>query len=126
MNPSARASLSILIACAACTDVAPSTAGNARPTQSRLPAEWTQIWSDEFDGPAGSAIDASTWTNDLGDGCSVHICGWGNNEREWYSADPANISLNGHGQLMIVGRVAPAGLQCYYGPCRYTSAKITT
>ena len=28
--------------------------------------------------------------------------------------------------LRIVARVAPAGLTCYYGPCRYTSAKITT
>jgi beta-glucanase (GH16 family) len=27
---------------------------------------------------------------------------------------------------MIVARSAPAGLSCYYGPCRYTSAKITT
>ncbi len=84
------------------------------------------MWSDEFDGPAGSAVDATKWTNDLDDGCSQKICGWGNNELEWYSADPTNISLNGQGQLAIIGRPAPAGLKCYYGDCRYTSAKITT
>ena len=27
---------------------------------------------------------------------------------------------------MIVARTAPAGLSCYYGPCRYTSGKVTT
>jgi len=116
----------LIIACAGCTDSAPSTPGSARPTQSPLPTEWTQIWSDEFDGPAGSRVDSSKWVNDLDDGCSVHICGWGNNELEWYSADPSNISLNGQGQLAITGKPAPAGLRCYYGPCRYTSAKITT
>lgn len=116
----------VALAVAACTDSAPSTPANTVSERSTLPTNWTQIWSDEFDGPAGSAIDASKWTPDIGDGCAYHICGWGNNEREYYSADPLNISLNGEGQLVITGRPAPAGLSCYYGPCRYTSAKITT
>lgn len=62
----------------------------------------------------------------MADGCQQGNCGWGNNEKEYYSADADNIALNGQGQLRIVARVAPAGLNCYYGPCRYTSAKITT
>ena len=33
---------------------------------------------------------------------------------------------NGLGQLVITARVADSGLSCYYGACRYTSAKITT
>ena len=127
MNPSARAGLAVLlIACAACTDSAPSTFGSARPTESTLPTEWTQIWSDEFDGPAGSAVDTAKWVNDIGDGCANGNCGWGNHELEYYSSDTSNISLNGHGQLAIVGRPVPPVLKCYYGPCRYTSAKITT
>ncbi|HET9636794.1 MAG TPA: glycoside hydrolase family 16 protein [Gemmatimonadaceae bacterium] len=127
MSPPARIGLAVLlVACAACTDSAPTTAGNARPTESALPTEWTQIWSDEFDGPAGAAVDSSKWTNDLGDGCSNGNCGWGNNELESYSDDRSNISLNGQGQLAIVGKPVPPVLKCYYGPCRYTSAKITT
>jgi beta-glucanase (GH16 family) len=127
MNPSARATLAILVvACAACTDSAPTTAGNARPTESALPTEWAQIWSDEFDGPAGAPVDSTKWINDLGDGCSTGNCGWGNNELEHYSDDRSNISLNGQGQLAIVGKPVPPVLKCYYGPCRYTSAKITT
>jgi len=87
---------------------------------------WTRVWSDEFDGPAGARVDSTKWNYNTQDGCNNGNCGWGNNEKEYYSDAPENIALNGQGQLMIVARVAPAGLSCYYGPCRYTSAKITT
>ena len=125
-TPITRACTSIVLSLlmAACGG-APSTSGTGS-TQSPPPVQWTQIWSDEFDGAAGSPVDASKWTNDIGDGCSQSNCGWGNNEKEYYSADPGSISLNGAGQLVIVGKQAPAGLTCYYGACRYTSAKITT
>jgi len=86
---------------------------------------WVQVWSDEFDGPAGSPVDTTRWNYDIGDGCPG-VCGWGNNEKEYYRSDTASIQQNGQGQLQIVARVAPAGLSCYYGSCRYTSAKITT
>lgn len=89
------------------------------------PPVWVQVWSDEFEGPAGSRVDTTKWGYDIGDGCPG-VCGWGNNEREYYRSDTANIRLNGQGQLEIVARVADAGLSCYYGACRYTSAKITT
>jgi beta-glucanase (GH16 family) len=61
----------------------------------------------------------------LGDGCPG-VCGWGNGEREYYTADTANIQQNGQGQLQIMARLAPPGLACWYGACLYTSAKITT
>lgn len=38
----------------------------------------------------------------------------------------SNVSLDGRGALAIVARIAPSGLACYYGPCRYTSAKVKT
>jgi beta-glucanase (GH16 family) len=87
---------------------------------------WTQVWSDEFDGPAGARADSTKWNYNTQDGCNNGNCGWGNNEKEYYSDAPENIALNGEGQLMIVARIAPPDLSCYYGPCRYTSAKITT
>ena len=87
---------------------------------------WTLVWSDEFDGAAGAAVDPSKWGHDLGDGCSSGNCGWGNNEKEYYTNAPENVSLDGQGHLQIVARPAPAGLACYYGACRYTSGKITT
>ena len=87
---------------------------------------WVQVWSDEFEEAAGAPIDSTKWRADAADGCAAENCGWGNNEKEYYTALPENIALNGQGQLVIVARVAPAGLTCYYGPCRYTSAKVTT
>jgi beta-glucanase (GH16 family) len=114
----------VLGLCLACSG---SDGSPGIPTVTTLPpAQWVQVWSDEFEGAAGIPVDASKWGYDTGDGCSAGICGWGNNEKENYSTDPATISLNGQGQLMIVAQRAPAGLTCYYGPCRYTSAKITT
>jgi beta-glucanase (GH16 family) len=94
--------------------------------QGRAPAGWTLVWQDEFNGAAGSDVDARYWTHDVGDGCSIGNCGWGNNEKEYYTAGTPNASLNGRGQLELIARLAPAGLKCYYGPCRYTSAKLHT
>ena len=88
--------------------------------------EWTLVWGDEFNGAAGAAVSNTFWTHDTGDGCSAGICGWGNNEKQFYTNAPANVALNGQGQLAITATVAPSGLSCYYGPCRYTSAKIKT
>jgi beta-glucanase (GH16 family) len=91
-------------------------------------SKWVQVWSDEFDGVAGAPVDTTKWRYDTADGCAGGNCGWGNNEKEYYATAPANIALNGQGQLMIVARTAPSGggLTCYYGACRYTSGKITT
>ena len=112
--------LSVLLGCAAC-------AANT-PTVSTTTGSWIQVWSDEFAGPAGARIDTTKWRFDLGDGCANGNCGWGNKEKEYYRDASENIALNGQGQLQIVARIAPppGGLTCYYGPCRYTSAKITT
>jgi beta-glucanase (GH16 family) len=88
---------------------------------------WIQVWSDEFDGASGARVNEANWNFETTDGCASGNCGWGNNEKEYYTDSPSNIALNGQGQLMIVARTAvAAGLACYYGPCKYTSAKITT
>jgi beta-glucanase (GH16 family) len=105
------------LACAA--DDVPSIAATS-------PTAWVQVWSDEFEGAAGQRIDTTKWSYETQDGCQVGICGWGNNEKEYYTDSTGNIALNGEGQLQIVARAVASGLTCYYGPCKYTSAKITT
>ncbi len=89
------------------------------------PPPWTQVWADEFEGPAGTGVDTNSWRHDIGDGCPG-VCGWGNNEREYYTSAPETIALDGNGMLAIVARVATDSLSCYYGRCLYTSGKITT
>jgi len=71
-------------------------------------AQWTLVWSDEFNGPNGAAPDASKWNYDTGGG------GWGNNELQVYCAPGSNaapcssantnIFQNGAGQLVIRAR----------------------
>jgi beta-glucanase (GH16 family) len=105
----------------------PVTTPDTRVPDTHTPtAGWTLAWSDEFNGKAGDPVDSTIWSYDIGDGCASGICGWGNQERETYTSAAANVSLNGQGQLVIVARPAPGGLSCYYGACRYTSAKIKT
>jgi hypothetical protein len=35
------------------------------------------VWFDEFD---GTALDQTKWNYQIGDGCDINLCGWGNNE----------------------------------------------
>src|SRR6266581_6505143 len=67
-------------------------------SQSAAPkVTWVQVWSDEFDGPAGGRIDTTKWNYQIGDGCDQGNCGWGNQEKEYYSDAAENIPLNGQG-----------------------------
>ena len=75
---------------------------------------WELVWSDEFNGVAGSAPDATKWTYDLGTGEN----GWGNGEFQSYTRDVANVSLDGNGNLMITA-IRNAGPS-------YTSARVKT
>jgi beta-glucanase (GH16 family) len=79
------------------------------------------LWRDEFDGAAGSPPNETFWNFETGDG-------WGDYVRQYYTNDPKNVSLDGQGNLRIVAlEVEPnQNLDCYYGPCLYTSARITT
>jgi beta-glucanase (GH16 family) len=89
------------------------------------PPTWQLVWSDDFDSPVATGVDTTKWRFDRGDGCPG-VCGWGNNEREYYTSDTANIKQNGQGQLEITARVATDSIPCYYGTCHYKSGKITT
>ena len=83
-------------------------------------SRWSLVWSDEFNGADGSAVDASKWTALVGGD------GWGNQEREYYTADLANAAQQG-GSLVITATTAGAAAHmCWYGACQYTSARLQT
>ncbi|MFT4085818.1 MAG: glycoside hydrolase family 16 protein [Gordonia sp. (in: high G+C Gram-positive bacteria)] len=67
--------------------------------------------SDSFTGPAGSSPSSRLWTPRLGGG------GWGNKELQKYTDDPANLALDGHGNLRITAMRTGR---------KYTSARIDT
>lgn len=94
------------------------TSGTLPPPET--PVTWTLAWSDEFDGLAGATIDATKWVPEIGGG------GWGNQEREYYTSRPENLALDGSGHLVITALAEPtnSSYACWYGSCRYTSARI--
>ena len=102
-----------LLALTACLGTSPSSA----PTP-----ESTQMWSDEFDGPAGATFDRTKWVADTGGE------GFGNKERQFYTTRAENVALDGAGHLVITARAepAPSAYKCWYGACRYTSARLKT
>ena len=76
--------------------------------------DWVLVWSDEFE---GEIIDTTKWSFQIGDGCP-DLCGWGNNELEWYQEENASVA---DGYLRIEARqeTAPAGKT-------FTSARMRT
>jgi len=90
------------------------------------PATWKLAWSDEFSSRAGSPPDANTWGREIGDGVAIGNPGWGNDELEYYTDSTENAATDGQGNLAITARAADGAQQCYYGPCKYTSARLLT
>jgi len=93
-------------------------------TDSMTASNWKLIWSDEFDGPAGSSPDPEKWQFNIGGN------GWGNKEWEYYTDKSENGSLDGNGSLVITAREIEdpksSDLTCWYWPCRFTSARMLT
>ena len=91
------------------------------------PSGWELVWSDEFQGVSGTSPDLSHWTHEIGNGFDQAITGWGNGELQYYTASAENSALDGHGNLVITAKQidpATAGLECWYGACEYTSARL--
>ncbi|MBC8005002.1 MAG: glycoside hydrolase family 16 protein, partial [Verrucomicrobia bacterium] len=59
-----------------------------------------------------------SWTHETGDGCP-NICGWGNNELEFYTGRPSNLFFQ-DGKMIIEARAET------FGGRNYTSSKILT
>jgi beta-glucanase (GH16 family) len=75
-------------------------------------------FTEDFNGPAGSAANSSRWNYETGDNVNNH-------EREWYTSGAANGALDGQGHLVITAK-KEGGHTCWYGPCQYTSSRLTT
>jgi beta-glucanase (GH16 family) len=91
-----------------------------------LPAHaqtWNLVWSDEFNGAAGTFPDATKWNYDVGNNG-----GWGNGESQFYCAAGSNAApcsaanpnafMNGGGSLVIRARRDAGGT--------WTSARMLT
>ena len=97
----------------------PAVIGGASVPYATQPG-WTLTWSDEFNQPNGSGVDATKWSFDTGGG------GWGNSELEYYTSGTSNAVV-ANGALVITATTQGAwNYSCWYGPCQYTSARLNT
>ena len=82
------------------------------------PAKWTLTWSDEFNGPNGSAPNSSKWVLETGGN------GWGNQELEYYTRRRKNSFVQ-DGNLVI--KVVAEKYKGHDKITRnYTSARLKT
>ena len=88
------------------------------------PAGWALAWSEEFNEPADTLPNADNWSFEIGDGSRSGMPGWGKSELQYYTDSPANASTDGQGNMVLTVREADGSLDCYYGPCEYTSARL--
>lgn len=103
-------SLGLLVFASACGEDANTTFTPTEP--------YTLEWADEFDGASGSSPDTSNWGFDVGTGPNND--GWGNQQLEFNTDQPTNVSHDGMGNLAIVARNEDFAGQ------NYTSARILT
>lgn len=78
---------------------------------------WKLVWSDEFD--RDGLPDTTKWGYDKGNGCP-NVCGWGNNELEYYAVGRQENSRIENGKLIIEARKEKMGTM------KYTSARMVT
>lgn len=113
---------SALLTCSSAVAATPPTfrpAGPGPAADARI-AGRTLIWSDEFNGPAGTRPDTRWWTLAEGGG------GWGNDELQCYTKASRNSATNGSGHLVITA-VRNYGTVCAGGTVnRWTSARLST
>ncbi len=85
--------------------------------------DWKPVWADEFNGPT---LDLSKWS--YAEDCG----GGGNNERQCYTASPANVSVRGGVLRLIALRQATTGLADPWSGSKatrtldYSSGKLVT
>src|SRR6478609_6488442 len=77
-------------------------------------AGYKLVWSDEFNGAMGTAVDSTKWTFDVGGN------GWGNNELEYYTSGTSNAAMDGAGNLVITAKQESKDGK------NYTSARLKT
>ena len=62
---------------------------------------WTQVWADDFNGNSGALPSSANWIIDTGHAYPGGPGNWGTGEIQNYTNNPANLSLDGGGNLRI-------------------------
>ncbi|MFG6431047.1 glycoside hydrolase family 16 protein [Roseateles sp. LYH14W] len=98
--------------------VAVSAAASASVTS---PVIGKLLWSEEFN---GASLDGSIWTATTGNGCQIGLCGYGNQELQYYS--PNNLSIANVPFEPATRALAITARREVVGSNQFTSGKIDT
>ena len=82
------------------------------------PAGFTTLWSEDFNGPAGAALDGGTWLYDIGTSYPGGAANWGTGEVESETSSTANVATDGAGHLAITPLRSASGA--------WTSGRVET
>lgn len=78
---------------------------------------WNLVWEDQFE---GTTLDSNNWSAQTGNGSAYGLpAGWGNNELQYYTNFPDNLSVS-DGTLKITAK------EQSIGGASYSSARIRT
>jgi beta-glucanase (GH16 family) len=86
-------------------------------TDTNQTSPWKLVWSDEFN--QNGLPDSTKWGYDRGDGCPS-VCGWGNNELEYYTVARQENARVENGMLIIEARKEKTHSK------KYSSARLVT
>lgn len=94
-------------------------AASTNTTTSAAAAGWCILWEDDFS-KEEDTLDPSIWEYETGNGCQYgnDLCGWGNQELQWYTDGKGNNTKVSNGTLAITVYENEA--------LRYTSARLRT
>ncbi|MEU7941953.1 glycoside hydrolase family 16 protein [Microbispora bryophytorum] len=113
-SPWRRSALALLAVAAAVMALAVRPADASVPS---TPSGWSLVWSDDFNGTAGTLPSSTNWIIDTGHAYPGGPGNWGTGEIQNYTSNTANLSLDGSGNL----RITPIG-----SGQNWTSARIET
>jgi beta-glucanase (GH16 family) len=98
---------------AATSPAATETSAQTLAIPSQAGTRWQLSWNSSFNKPGA----LKKWIYFTGG------TGWGNKQLQWYDAN--NVSIKS-GQLVITAAKGGHSNKCWYGSCKYTSARMET
>ncbi|WP_225840051.1 glycoside hydrolase family 16 protein [Streptomyces sp. NK08204] len=117
-RPLRRALVAVVASIGLATAVAGAVTAPAHAFAPTPPTGWTQVFADDFDGPAGSPVDTTDWQYDTGTSYPGGAANWGTGEVESMTSSTGNVALDGNGDLLITPRRDASG--------NWTSGRIET
>jgi beta-glucanase (GH16 family) len=113
-----RALLALLSTLAVAGAAATAVSRPAHASAPGAPPGWTTVFTDDFNGPAGSGVDTANWQYTTGTSYPGGPANFGTGEVETMTSSTSNVSLDGAGNLRITPQRDGAG--------NWTSGRIET